>query len=123
MIFLFSKEVATIRVPAYLFAKELKENYPNVALFTMHSSAEIITSEGIIVDTEKSLDIVTKLRPREPPSISQAPGQVANGCGERGTCHKYADCHYAFYTQAFICRCVPGFQGDGYQNCERATSM
>ena len=43
-------------------------------------------------------------------------------CGP-GTCHKYADCHYDFGSQKFSCRCVPGFQGDGYGSCNRAPSM
>ena len=43
-------------------------------------------------------------------------------CGP-GTCHKYADCHYDFGSQKFSCRCVPGFQGDGYGSCNRAQSM
>ena len=42
-----------------------------MALFTMQSTAEIITSDGIIVDSQKALSLVTKLRPREPPGISQ----------------------------------------------------
>ena len=43
-------------------------------------------------------------------------------CGS-GACHKYADCHYDFGNQDFSCRCVPGFQGDGYGSCNRAPSM
>ena len=43
-------------------------------------------------------------------------------CGP-GTCHKYADCHYDFGSQKFSCRCVPGFQGDGFRSCNRAPSM
>ena len=42
-------------------------------------------------------------------------------CGGR-VCNKYADCHFDFGSNEFQCRCVLGFQGDGY-SCERAPSM
>ena len=35
-------------------------------------------------------------------------------------CHRYADCYKSFrgYNSTTQCRCVPGFAGDGVENCE-----
>jgi hypothetical protein len=43
-------------------------------------------------------------------------------CGS-DTCNRYANCHFDFGIQKFSCRCVPGFKGDGYQTCERASGL
>ena len=93
-----------------------------------------------MLNSPDTIKVVTYLQTREPPR--PPPGQGNNKkikiqkkcvlllfilfegmqCGP-GTCHKYADCHYDFGSQKFSCRCVPGFQGDGYGSCNRAPSM
>ena len=114
------QESAQVSVQAHIFAHELEESYQTVSLFTLPSIAEILPYESIVMDTPDTMTLTTQLRPSETP-ISNNPGQGST-CGAR-TCNKYADCNFDFGLQEYHCRCVPGFQGDGYDTCERAPSM
>ena len=96
-----------------------------------------------MLNSPDTIKVVTYLQTREPPRPPPGQGNKKTTktiklivycysllfilfegmqCGP-GTCHKYADCHYDFGSQKFSCRCVPGFQGDGYGSCNRAPSM
>ena len=112
--------------------------------FQIQSMAKITLPEDLMLNSPDTIKVLTQLQTREPPR--PPPGQgcdknlkmlkiffkflsmfsfilsIGIQCGS-GACHKYADCHYDFGNQDFSCRCVPGFQGDGYGSCNRAPSM
>ena len=72
-----------------------------------------------VLDTPNVVTLETILRPNQPP-VSNIPGK-GSLCGN-DICNKYADCHFNFASNEFKCRCVLGFQGDGYTTCDQAAS-
>ena len=86
----------------------------------MAFKGEVIPHNSVVLDTPNAVTLQTMLRPSQPP-ISTNPGK-GNQCGAN-ICNKYADCYYDFGSNEFNCRCVLGFQGDGYNTCDRAPSM
>ena len=72
-----------------------------------------------VLDTPNIVTLETILRPNQPP-VSNIPGKGSQ-CGN-DICNKYADCHFNFASNEFKCRCVMGFQGDGYTTCDQAAS-
>ena len=72
-----------------------------------------------VLDTPNIVTLETILRPNQPP-VSNIPGKGSQ-CGN-DICNKYADCHFNFASNEFKCRCVLGFQGDGYTTCDQAAS-
>ena len=72
-----------------------------------------------VLDTPNVVTLETILRPNQPP-VSNIPGKGSQ-CGN-DICNKYADCHFNFASNEFKCRCVLGFQGDGYTTCDQAAS-
>lgn len=137
--------MAKVKIQAYVFAQELTQHYSSVALFKLTSIGELTvdqTNGDIEFDNPKIIDINTDLLPKNPQIsygkcheeiyechglhtfvsyLISVPGQGVQ-CGEL-TCNKYADCNYELMDQTFKCRCVPGFEGDGVESCDRSTSM